>query len=240
MQTMKSDNLELAALATSALVNLCNYSPDIKQIFFTKNGLDLILEYLETKKELILMNVLRLIQVFIANSEQFTKKIAEERDQAAVKSLLKILNGRGVGGLEYDIRIYQSVIVILRQFIRFFAQAKDTIINSQSLQTIVNKLKPENVRRTPELFEIKIYQFLIQLVKEDMNKKYIVGQKMFKDVYQQRLRFITSENTNADQAIVLYSNSTGNPGELERNFFKLLHFLSKNCPKNNEGIKSIK
>ena len=30
MQTMKSDNLELAALATSALVNLCNYSPDIK------------------------------------------------------------------------------------------------------------------------------------------------------------------------------------------------------------------
>lgn len=30
MQTMKSDDHELAALATSALVNLCNYSPDIK------------------------------------------------------------------------------------------------------------------------------------------------------------------------------------------------------------------
>ena len=30
MQTMKSDNVELAALATSALVNLCNYSADIK------------------------------------------------------------------------------------------------------------------------------------------------------------------------------------------------------------------
>ena len=108
------------------------------------------------------------------------------------------------------------------------------------METIVGKLKPENVRRTPELFEIKIYQFIIQLVKEDMNKKYVVGQKMFKDVYQARLRLITSENTHADQAIVLYSNGTGNPGELERNFFKLLHFLSKNCPKNNEGIKSIK
>ena len=36
MQTMKSDNQELAALATSALVNLCSYSPDIKQIFLTK------------------------------------------------------------------------------------------------------------------------------------------------------------------------------------------------------------
>lgn len=84
MMTMKSENQELAALATSALVNLCNYSPDIKQIFLTKDGLNVILEYLETKKEVILLNVLRLIQVFISNSanqEQFTKKIAEARDQ---------------------------------------------------------------------------------------------------------------------------------------------------------------
>lgn len=83
MQTMKSDNQELAALATSALVNLCNYSPDIKQIFLTKDGLNVILEYLQTKKEIILLNVLRLIQVFISNSanqEQFTKKIAEAKD----------------------------------------------------------------------------------------------------------------------------------------------------------------
>ena len=34
LQTMKSDNQELAALAASALVNLCNYSEDIKEIFF--------------------------------------------------------------------------------------------------------------------------------------------------------------------------------------------------------------
>ena len=61
MTTMKSENQELAALATSALVNLCNYSPDIKQIFLTKDGLNVILEYLETKKEVILLNVLRLI-----------------------------------------------------------------------------------------------------------------------------------------------------------------------------------
>ena len=66
---MKSDNQELAALATSALVNLCSYSPDIKQIFVTKDGLGVILEYLHSKKEIILLNVLRLIQVFIANSE---------------------------------------------------------------------------------------------------------------------------------------------------------------------------
>ena len=65
---MKSDNKELAALATSALVNLCYYSPDIKQIFLAKDGLNIILEYLQTKKEMILLNILRLIQVFISNS----------------------------------------------------------------------------------------------------------------------------------------------------------------------------
>ena len=48
-------------MATSALVNLCHYSPDIKQIFFTKDGLNVILEYLNSKKEIILLNVLRLI-----------------------------------------------------------------------------------------------------------------------------------------------------------------------------------
>ena len=34
LKMMKSDNQELAALASSALVNLCNYSEDIKEIFF--------------------------------------------------------------------------------------------------------------------------------------------------------------------------------------------------------------
>ena len=117
MQTMKSDNHELAALATSALVNLCNYSPDIKQIFFTKDGLNVILEYLNAKKEIILLNVLRLIQVFIANSanqEQFTKKIAEARNQEAVKSLLKILHGPGIGTKIFSQKVYFFVIIILR------------------------------------------------------------------------------------------------------------------------------
>ena len=75
---------------------MCNYSPDIKQIFFTKNGLLVILENLKNKKEMILHNVLLLIQVFMVNSEQFTKKIAEEKDQEAVKALLNILDGPGI------------------------------------------------------------------------------------------------------------------------------------------------
>ena len=61
-----------------------------------------------------MVNILRLIQVFIANSEQFTKNIAEEKDQEAVKSLLKILKGPGIGGENYSTRVYYFVIIILR------------------------------------------------------------------------------------------------------------------------------
>jgi hypothetical protein len=135
---MKSDNQELAALATSALVNLCSYSPDIKQIFLTKKGLLVILEYLNSKKEIILLNVLRLIQVFIVKSEQFTKKIAEEREQESVKSLLKILHGPCIGGVIFSPAVYFYVITILRQMIKFYAQAKETIIrDSESLKIII-------------------------------------------------------------------------------------------------------
>ena len=77
---MKSDNQELSALATSALVNLCNYSDDIKEIFFQKDGLDVLLEYLGEKREIILINVLLLIRVFISKSETFTKKICKVND----------------------------------------------------------------------------------------------------------------------------------------------------------------
>ena len=33
IKTMKTSNFNLASLAASALVNLCNYSDDIKEIF---------------------------------------------------------------------------------------------------------------------------------------------------------------------------------------------------------------
>ena len=93
-------------MATSALVNLCSYSPDIKQIFATKHGLNVILIYLKKKEEIILLNVLRLILVFIANSEQYTKQFAELNEREAVKSLLNILQGPGIGNQVYSTRVY--------------------------------------------------------------------------------------------------------------------------------------
>ena len=84
----------MAALATGALVNLCTYSAQIKESFLFENeGIEMIIEYLDKKEELILINILRLIQVIIAdpdNIELFSETIAEAKDQAAVKLLLKI------------------------------------------------------------------------------------------------------------------------------------------------------
>lgn len=42
--------------------------------------------------------------------------------------------------------------------IRFYAQAKETIINSSSsLQMIINMLKPDHLAKIPPEFEVKIY-----------------------------------------------------------------------------------
>jgi len=48
----------------------------------------------------------------------------------SVKSLLKILHGTGIGEMAFSIQVYYYVIIILRQFIRYYAQAKDEIIRS--------------------------------------------------------------------------------------------------------------
>ena len=149
--TMQSDNQELAAMAAIALVNLCNYSEDIKEIFFQLKGLNVLLEYLTDKREIILENVLRLMQILMAKSEQHTKKICEDNDQEAVKSLLKILEGPGLKNTSYPTKIILFVLNILRQMIRHSFKAKATILknkneetNKSSLSVIVDMVKPES------------------------------------------------------------------------------------------------
>ena len=73
-----------------------------------------------------------------------------------------------------------------------------------------------------------------------MNKKFAVGDLIFVRVFQARLRLITAENTSADEGIQLFTNNRGSTTELEANFFKLMHFLTKNCPKNYPKIKEMK
>ena len=66
LQRPKENGAKLTALSVMALVNLCNYSEDIKDIFLQKNGHELIMNMLKSKDEDILLNNLRLIMTLIA------------------------------------------------------------------------------------------------------------------------------------------------------------------------------
>ena len=91
--------------------------------------------------------------------------------------------------------------MILRQMIRFYALAKDEIIRSPSLETIILMLEPQNLFSIPPDFEVKIYQFLIQLVKEDMDKKKRVGKLIFEKVFKKRLAIITQGDPGAESPV---------------------------------------
>jgi hypothetical protein len=75
IKTIKTSNFNLASLAASALVNLCNYSEDIKDIFVQKEGVYAILEYLTCKEEETLLNILRLFLALISKNESIGKQI---------------------------------------------------------------------------------------------------------------------------------------------------------------------
>ena len=68
-------------MATGALVNLCNHSDDIKEIFYQKEGPKEIIKFLnETKDEELLINILKLILSFTSNSEVYSRKITKENN----------------------------------------------------------------------------------------------------------------------------------------------------------------
>jgi hypothetical protein len=129
IQIAKSDNLKLVALGISALVNLCNFSEDIKGIFFMKSGLLFILEMLRSKREDILTNVLRLILTLIGKSEPFTKMIGEENHCESVKVLLAILLGPGLRCTKFSIRVIYFVLLVLRQLIKHSSAVKQLVMD---------------------------------------------------------------------------------------------------------------
>lgn len=103
--TMKNSNFNLASLAASALVNLCNYSEDIKDIFVQKQGVNAILEYLTCKEEETLLNILRLLLALISKSESIGKQICQENNSEAVHSLLRIIIGPDIPMTIFSIKI---------------------------------------------------------------------------------------------------------------------------------------
>lgn len=69
VKTMRNTNNNLVQLAAAALVNLCNFSEDIKDIFMQQNGMKVILDYLSASKdEETLLSLVRLLLALSATS----------------------------------------------------------------------------------------------------------------------------------------------------------------------------
>jgi len=58
-----------------SIVNMCNYSEDIKDIFLQKNGVQIIGDLMDSKDEDIVINALRLIMTLIAQKQGDTNMI---------------------------------------------------------------------------------------------------------------------------------------------------------------------
>ena len=78
-----------------ALVNMCNFSEDIKDIFLSKNGSAIINDLLESKDEEILLNILKLIMTLItqkpSETSQIGRTLAEENENSIIRKIIKIV-----------------------------------------------------------------------------------------------------------------------------------------------------
>jgi len=71
----KENGSKLTALSIMSIVNMCNFSEDIKDIFLQKNGFQIIMDLLNSKDEDILLNCLRLIMTLITKKQGETSQI---------------------------------------------------------------------------------------------------------------------------------------------------------------------
>ena len=70
---------------------------------------------LQSKREDILTNILRLILTLIGKSETFTKTlVAEESQCESAKIILKILLGPGLRCTKFTVRVHYFALLVLR------------------------------------------------------------------------------------------------------------------------------
>ena len=72
-----------------------------------------------------------------------------------------------------------------------------------------------------------------------MEKKATVGQIIFQEVFQRRLSLITSTDIDGSFAAI-YRPNDEESYQIEHNFFKLMHILTKNSLPNANHVKDIK
>lgn len=82
----------MIALSVMAICNMCDYSEDIKDIFYHKNGLQILVDLLGNKDEDILLNTQKLLLALITQKKtetsQFGKQIGEDQDYRIIRRLI--------------------------------------------------------------------------------------------------------------------------------------------------------
>ena len=118
----KENGAKLTALSVMAIVNMCNFSEDIKDIFLQKNGFSIIVELMNSKDEDILVNCLRLIMTLIAQkageTNQIGRTLAEENGNQLLKKLISLIKeGPNINYCHFSKQVYFMCISLLRAFI---------------------------------------------------------------------------------------------------------------------------
>ncbi|TNV85265.1 hypothetical protein FGO68_gene15236 [Halteria grandinella] len=218
ISTMKTQNFNLASLSASALVNLCNYSDDIKDIFIQKNGLNAILEYLTCKEEDCLLNILRLLLALIANSEPLSKLVCESNNSEAIHSLLSVLKGPAIPNTKFGLKITFFALAIIRALVQYSIIPKSLFVRDVGAQeAVIGVIDGDKVKGVSEQVEVCVYSFFTQVIREEVDYKRILGRKLL-PLCAHRLSHI--------QEIPFQSP------QCETKFIKMLSVLTKKCKEN--------
>ena len=106
---------KVCALSVMAIVNMCNFSEDIKDIFLQKNGFQIIMDLLDSKDEDIMLNCLRLIMTLInkkkGDTSQIGRTLGEEKDYAMIRRLIHLVKDEtGINYTHYCKDVYYYAI----------------------------------------------------------------------------------------------------------------------------------
>ena len=202
-----------------------------------KQGMKFILEMLQSKREDILTNVLRLILTLIGKSETFTKTlVAEEESRCeSARIILKILLGPGLRCTKFTVRVHYFALLVLRQMIKHSAAVKQLILDREnvgSLEAVVSLVQPG--QSESEAIQLCVYQFLQHLVAQETDSKRIIGKLMLKKVFWERIKQQLKWQEEDEQALGLFDDEVA-----EEAFFRLLRCLTRNVIENAVVVKQM-
>ena len=200
IMTRPQDNgVKLTSLSIMALVNMCNQSEEIKDVFLQKHGFQIIMQLLNSKDEDVLVNMLKLVMNLIAKnrsetSSQIGRTLAEEENieygaNAILKRLIKLVKrGPDIPHCSFSKAVTFMAVGLLRAFIQHSSATKALMMTDKAtpggenfLEAVINKLHPDNIGQIDQEIEGAILSLLTQVVSEEIEHTGTVGEHFIKD-----------------------------------------------------------